>query len=105
MYERAVTYGAIKPGEPDVHVVDGYEVTCGSSKQMIYMDRYHCEQPPPTSPPPGFAIRATSVSASETAASPVPPKPVSGGEQDPIGDAVQGVRRLFDRIFSGEKSQ
>ncbi|MBI3373963.1 MAG: CHAT domain-containing protein [Betaproteobacteria bacterium] len=63
MRERVVGYGVIKPGEPDVHIVDGYEVTCGNSKQMIYMDMYHCEQPPPTSPPPGFGVRAASSSS------------------------------------------
>src|SRR5262245_29270633 len=28
----------LPPGEVDYHVVDGYEVSCGASKRMIYFD-------------------------------------------------------------------
>lgn len=45
------------PGEVDYHVVDGYEVTCGAAKRLIYLDMYHCHQPPPNTAPPGFSLR------------------------------------------------
>lgn len=47
----------LKPGEPDYHIVDGYEVVCGATKRMIYMDMYHCDKPPPTEVPQGFQLR------------------------------------------------
>jgi hypothetical protein len=47
----------LAPGEVDYHVVDGYAVTCGASKRMIYLDMYHCHQPPPTQAPPGYALK------------------------------------------------
>jgi hypothetical protein len=47
----------LPPGEVDYHVVDGYEVTCGASKRLIYLDMYHCHQPPPNDAPPGLSVR------------------------------------------------
>lgn len=47
----------LKPGETDYHVVDGYEVACGASKRLLYLDMYHCHQPPPTAAPPGYSLR------------------------------------------------
>jgi hypothetical protein len=47
----------LPPGEVDYHVVDGYEVTCGASKRLIYLDMYHCHQPPPKDAPPGLSLR------------------------------------------------
>ena len=47
----------LQPGEVDYHAVDGYEVTCGASKQLIYLDMYHCHQPPPKDAPPGYSLR------------------------------------------------
>jgi hypothetical protein len=47
----------LQPGEVDYHVVDGYEVTCGTSKRLVYLDMYHCHQPPPTEAPPGFSLK------------------------------------------------
>jgi hypothetical protein len=47
----------LKPGETDYHVVDGYEVACGASKRLLYLDMYHCHQPPPTVAPPGYSLR------------------------------------------------
>jgi hypothetical protein len=44
----------LQPGEVDYHVVDGYAVTCGTSKRLIYLDMYHCHQPPRTMRRPDF---------------------------------------------------
>ena len=47
----------LQPGEVDYHVIDGYEVACGTSKRLVFMDMYHCHQPPPTEAPPGFTLK------------------------------------------------
>ena len=47
----------LKPGEADYHVVDGYQIACGASKRLLYLDMYHCHQPPPTDAPPGYSLR------------------------------------------------
>jgi hypothetical protein len=47
----------LQPGEVDYHVVDEYEVTCTTSKRLLYLDMYHCHQPPPSDAPPGFSLR------------------------------------------------
>ena len=41
-------------GDPDLHIVDGYQVSCGETKRMVYMDMYHCKQASPTKVPAGF---------------------------------------------------
>jgi hypothetical protein len=43
-----------KPGEPDYHVIDAYELQCGEQKVILYLDMYHCGQPLPQQPPHGF---------------------------------------------------
>ncbi|MEJ8849283.1 hypothetical protein [Variovorax rhizosphaerae] len=55
--ERNFSGAALKPGETDYHVIDGYEVSCGPVKRMIYMDMYHCNQAPPAEIPSGFQLR------------------------------------------------
>ena len=47
----------LKSGEPDYHVIDGYELSCGPAKRMVYMDMYHCHQAPPNQVPEGFQVR------------------------------------------------
>src|SRR5262245_16552810 len=47
----------LNPGETDYHVIDGYEVACGTAKRMLYFDMYHCHQPTPKEAPPGFSLR------------------------------------------------
>jgi hypothetical protein len=47
----------LEPGEVDYHVVDGYEVACGTSKRLLYLDMYHCHQPAPTQAPPGYSLK------------------------------------------------
>lgn len=44
-------------GEPDYHIVDVYEVACGSERRSLYMDMYHCDAQPPGEAPPGFTMR------------------------------------------------
>lgn len=56
-FKRAFSSRALQPGEPDEHVVDRYEVTCGGVKHVVYMDMYHCDQPAPTIAPPGLQFR------------------------------------------------
>ena len=47
----------LKPGETDYHVIDGYQVACGASKRLLYLDMYHCHQAAPTDAPPGYSLR------------------------------------------------
>jgi hypothetical protein len=49
-------YAEIAPGDPDFHIVDYYEVTCGSKTTTVVMDMYHCKAAPPAQAPPGFTI-------------------------------------------------
>lgn len=57
LLEKMLRREAPKPGEPDFHIVDGYEVTCGASKRLIYLDMYHCQQPPPEVAPGGYVLK------------------------------------------------
>jgi hypothetical protein len=50
----------LKPGEADYHIVDKYELSCGSVKRIIFMDMYHCIQSAPTEAPSGFKLRTSS---------------------------------------------
>jgi hypothetical protein len=47
----------LAPGDVDYHVVDGYEVSCATSRRIVYLDMYHCHQPTPQTAPPGFTLR------------------------------------------------
>lgn len=55
--EAMMTGRALKAGEADHHVVDGYEVSCGAVKRTIYMDMYHCQSAPPERAPAGFTLQ------------------------------------------------
>jgi hypothetical protein len=57
MIQKSHSYEPLKNGELDYHIVDAYEVICGSAKRVIYMDMYHCNQPPPSEIPNGFSLR------------------------------------------------
>jgi hypothetical protein len=54
--EQMFRDGPLKPGESDYHVIDIYEVRCGSRTTEIIMDMYHCSQSEPSEAPPGFTI-------------------------------------------------
>lgn len=43
-------------GEPDHHIVDAYDVRCGSETVTVFMDMYHCATSVPERAPPGFVI-------------------------------------------------
>ncbi len=43
-------------GEPDLHIVDAFKVSCGARETTLYLDMYHCGAPPPRVPPAGFTI-------------------------------------------------
>ena len=47
----------LRPGEVDYHAVDAYEVVCGTSKRVLYLDMYHCHQAAPTDAPPGYSLK------------------------------------------------
>ena len=53
---RLISDSTLKPGEPDFHMVDGYEVECPGSSALIYMDMYHCGQELQPVVPPGFTL-------------------------------------------------
>ncbi len=46
----------IQPGEIDQHVIDGYRVVCGRDAYMVFLDMYHCGDPPTPVAPPGFTL-------------------------------------------------
>ena len=46
----------VKPGEPDYHTIDSYEVICGEAKTILYLDMYHCVAPRAEVAPAGFTI-------------------------------------------------
>lgn len=43
-------------GEPDYHIVDLYDVSCGTTVTRVFLDMYHCYEPLPSQAPPGFTI-------------------------------------------------
>lgn len=47
----------LKPGQPDRHILDGYDLQCGTKKYFLYMDMYHCSQAEPNVPPADFKFR------------------------------------------------
>ena len=57
-HQARLMLGKLQPGDPDLHIVDGYQVSCGETKRMVYMDMYHCKQAPPTAVPAGFGKQA-----------------------------------------------
>ena len=57
LVQRVISGAPLQPGEPDYHVIDGYEVICGEVKRVVYLDMYHCDQAPPTVAPRGFTLR------------------------------------------------
>ena len=40
----------LAPGEPDLHIVDAFEVRCPAATYTVFIDMYHCPSPP--QPPP-----------------------------------------------------
>lgn len=59
LLDKAIRGTPLQPGEPDHHVVDGYEVSCGQAKRIVYMDMYHCDRPATTEVPAGFTVRSS----------------------------------------------
>lgn len=43
-------------GEPDLHLVNQVVVSCSDGDRTLYIDMYHCNQPPPDIPPDGLSI-------------------------------------------------
>lgn len=48
----------IGPDEVDYHVIDLYELVCPDGQFSVFLDMYHCGQPPPTVAPPGLTFHA-----------------------------------------------
>jgi hypothetical protein len=47
---------ALKPGEPDLHIVDRFTLSCPSGDRLVYIDMYHCLQGPPVQAPEGLVL-------------------------------------------------
>jgi hypothetical protein len=43
------------PGEPDLHIVDAFEVHCPQRSVTLFLDMYHCPAKPPSAPR-GFTL-------------------------------------------------
>jgi hypothetical protein len=57
LLKQQLSGAALTPGESDYHIVDGYEVSCGAVKRMVYLDMYHCDRAPTSDVPNGFKPR------------------------------------------------
>jgi hypothetical protein len=53
---KMITYQPLSAGEPHIHIVDQYQVTCGETRTLLYFDMYHCDVPAPTRAPNGFTL-------------------------------------------------
>jgi hypothetical protein len=56
--EKSMSFAPHEPGTPHHHMVDTYEVSCGTEKRTVYMDMYHCGAPAPDTAPAGLTLRA-----------------------------------------------
>jgi hypothetical protein len=46
----------LRPGEPDFHIVDKLTLSCPDGERALYLDMYHCFQPPPAQAPAGWGL-------------------------------------------------
>ena len=51
--------GVLPPGDPDLHIVDAYEVRCAGKTFTVYLDMYHCARRQEQAAPEGFTRSAT----------------------------------------------
>ena len=56
MVEGMLRMRPLEPGEPDYHVLDAYELRCGTTVTTLYLDGYHCQSEPPLRAPAGFTL-------------------------------------------------
>ena len=66
VFEMLISPAPIPPGEPDIHIVDVFEIKCRTSTTKLYFDRYHCsEESKARLPlaPRGFQIRTNGQSS------------------------------------------
>lgn len=54
--EQVIRGRPVGPDEIDYHVIDLYEVVCAEGRYSVFLDMYHCDQPPPTVAPPGLTF-------------------------------------------------
>ena len=60
MAEKQALRGVpVPPGGKDFHVLDKYALRCGDTFTEIFVDMYHCNQPPPSEAPAGFTLAAS----------------------------------------------
>ena len=46
----------LRVGEPDFHLVDRFLLSCPDGDWTVYIDMYHCNQPPPSQAPDGMEL-------------------------------------------------
>lgn len=51
--------GVLPPGDPDLHIVDAWELRCGEKVVTVYLDMYHCARREQQPAPEGFTRSAT----------------------------------------------
>lgn len=56
MVEGMLRMRPLEPGEPDYHVLDAYELRCGTTVTTLYLDGYHCQSEPPLRAPASFTL-------------------------------------------------
>lgn len=54
--DQSIHIRRLEPGETDYHVIDLYTIECSEKSSGIYMDMYHCAEPPTQKAPLGFTL-------------------------------------------------
>ena len=44
-------------GEPDLHIVDAFKLSCGARETTLFVDVYHCASGSPRGAPSGFSLQ------------------------------------------------
>jgi hypothetical protein len=101
----------LEAGEPDYHIVDGYDLECGEVTRRVYMDMYHCHQQPPIIAPTGFSFKTppTVLAAAHSEAVPVfdvdrnrcPTQVGPYMPREALRDRVQGVVKAQMHVRDG----
>jgi hypothetical protein len=47
MLEQLDAGRLLQPGEPDLHIVDRFVLSCPDGDREVFLDMYHCQQAPP----------------------------------------------------------
>ena len=46
----------LRPGEPDLHIVERFTLSCPEGDKQVYLDMYHCLKAPPEQAPEGLGL-------------------------------------------------